>query len=176
MAGKMRRKIRPVWRAEKGVSFRRGRQCNRFPSILRLQSGRWRKCRGRDCVSLQDARIIEETDVTPPCAAWQTCGREAARKGLCRRASVPELPAKKASNRHPWAIVLFCAAGKWVILFLPASAGKTDKGAFHMDTDRIYAEAIANEYAPKNTPRWWRSGSSTERPRAGRTYSPIRLA
>lgn len=48
-------------------------------------------------------------------------------------------------------MVLFCFKGKSSMMTLSATAEIEIKGVLTMNTDKIYAEAIANEYAPKDT-------------------------
>lgn len=48
-------------------------------------------------------------------------------------------------------MVLFCFKGKSSMMILSATAEIEIKGELTMNTDKIYAEAIANEYAPKDT-------------------------
>ena len=42
-----------------------------------------------------------------------------------------------------------------------------------MNTDKIYAEQLANEYAPKDTSKVVRSASWTQKPNAPQIFLPI---
>ena len=70
---------------------------------------------------------------------------------LCASRKICLKQGKRPRNKKKKKNVLFHIGGKWFILVIPANAGKTNQGECNMDMDRIYAEAIANEYAPKNT-------------------------
>lgn len=60
------------------------------------------------------------------------------------------MKAKAFLNRHKTKNVLFSFKTQSAIIVLPAEAEIQFKGEITMNTDKIYAEAIAKEYAPKN--------------------------